>query len=95
MQNVGKDKLVKLGALTPHFGRTLMQTKLTLPVVLLSIVMACAFAMQWIREQNQVYSLTIGEHPLCIQHLAAKTVATGAAEKPRRYVQPGNPWLDR
>lgn len=59
MQNVGKDKLVKLGALTPHFGRTLMQTKLTLPVVLLSIVMACAFAMQWIREQNQVYSLTI------------------------------------
>ncbi len=52
MQNVGKDKLVKLGALTPHFGRTLMQTKLTLPVVLLSIVMACAFAMQYVQPGN-------------------------------------------
>ncbi len=36
-----------------------MQTKLTLPVVLLSIVMAFAFAVQWVREQNRTYSLTI------------------------------------
>lgn len=36
-----------------------MPTKLTLPVVLLSIVMALAFAVQWLREQNRVYSLTL------------------------------------
>lgn len=36
-----------------------MQTKLTLPVVLLSIVMAFAFGVQWVREQNRTYSLTI------------------------------------
>lgn len=36
-----------------------MQTKLTIPVVLLSIVMALAFGAQWFREQNRVYSLTL------------------------------------
>jgi TRAP transporter TAXI family solute receptor len=36
-----------------------MQSKLTLPVVLLSIVMAFAFGVQWLRDQNRVYSLTL------------------------------------
>jgi uncharacterized protein len=36
-----------------------MQTKFTLPVVLLSIVMAFAFAVQWLREQNRVYTLVL------------------------------------
>ncbi|MGK7876940.1 MAG: TAXI family TRAP transporter solute-binding subunit [Xenococcaceae cyanobacterium] len=36
-----------------------MQNKLVLPVVLLSIVMACTFAVEWFREQNRGYYLTI------------------------------------
>ncbi|HEY9604347.1 MAG TPA: TAXI family TRAP transporter solute-binding subunit, partial [Allocoleopsis sp.] len=36
-----------------------MPTKLTLPIALLSIVMAFAFAVQWLREQNRVYFLTL------------------------------------
>jgi TRAP transporter TAXI family solute receptor len=36
-----------------------MQSRYTLPVVLLSVVAAIVFAAQWMREQRQVYRLTI------------------------------------
>lgn len=36
-----------------------MQTKFTFSIILLSLIMACAFAVQWIREQNRVYTLTL------------------------------------
>ena len=36
-----------------------MQTKLAFSAIFLSVVMVCGFTVQWIRDQNRVYTLTI------------------------------------
>jgi len=36
-----------------------MHNKLAFPIIVLSIIMVCTFTVQWIRDQNRTYSLTI------------------------------------